>query len=114
MNERTPTMWFKSSYSGEEGDNCVEISYEPHTKEGDAHIEAVHGWQISSYSGEHGSNCVEVAASPHTIRIRDSKNPSGPQLTLPATTWAAFTGTLAARPAPPPLTAVRSAAAHTP
>ncbi|MBT2421923.1 DUF397 domain-containing protein [Streptomyces sp. ISL-22] len=46
-------------------------------------------WQKSTYSGD-GSNCVEIATTPTTIHIRDSKNPTGPHLTLPPTAWAHF------------------------
>ncbi|MFE7276078.1 DUF397 domain-containing protein [Streptomyces sp. NPDC057623] len=46
-------------------------------------------WQKSTYSGD-GSNCVEIATTPTTIHIRDSKNPTGPHLTLRPTTWAGF------------------------
>ncbi|MGW1953438.1 DUF397 domain-containing protein [Streptomyces sp. NPDC001920] len=46
-------------------------------------------WQKSSYSAE-GSNCVEIATTPITIHIRDSKNPTGPHLTLRPTAWTDF------------------------
>lgn len=47
----------------------------------------------SSYSN-HGGQCVEVAvnlAIPHgTVPVRDSKNPTGPSLTVPAQAFSAF------------------------
>ncbi|MEV7977236.1 DUF397 domain-containing protein [Streptomyces sp. NPDC086519] len=46
-------------------------------------------WQKSTYS-EEGSACIEIAPTPATIRIRDSKHPSGPHLTLRPTAWADF------------------------
>ena len=46
-------------------------------------------WQRSTYSGD-GSNCVEIATTPTTIHIRDSKNPTGPHLTVQPTTWMDF------------------------
>ncbi|WP_282703062.1 DUF397 domain-containing protein [Streptomyces sp. CC219B] len=46
-------------------------------------------WQKSTYSAE-AANCVEIATTPTTIHIRDSKNPSGPHLTCPVTSWASF------------------------
>ncbi|NJP65726.1 DUF397 domain-containing protein [Streptomyces spiramenti] len=50
-------------------------------------------WSASSYSGG-GGECVEVAtnlvAAHGTVPVRDSKNPSGPALTMPATAFAAF------------------------
>jgi hypothetical protein len=46
-------------------------------------------WRKSSHSsGEAGSDCVEVAALPHTIGVRDSKNPTGPRLTLSGRSFA--------------------------
>lgn len=47
-------------------------------------------WRTSSYSSENGS-CVAVdfpTAGP--VAVRDSKNPSGPQLAFPANAWAGF------------------------
>ncbi|MFI0931111.1 DUF397 domain-containing protein [Streptomyces sp. NPDC021019] len=50
-------------------------------------------WFTSSYS-ENGGQCVEVAtnlAAPHGIvPVRDSKNVSGPALTVPAAAFTAF------------------------
>jgi hypothetical protein len=71
----TELAWFKSSYSGGDGDDCVEVAL---------------AWHKSSYSGDSGDDCIEVAASPTTIRIRDSKNPAGPQLALSPTAWTEF------------------------
>ncbi|MFE7838249.1 DUF397 domain-containing protein [Streptomyces sp. NPDC057474] len=52
-------------------------------------------WCKSSYSGGDGDDCVEVAVAvalphTHTIHIRDSKNTTGPLLTLSPTAWAEF------------------------
>ncbi|MFB6627584.1 DUF397 domain-containing protein [Streptomyces sp. NPDC056374] len=51
---------------------------------------AVLTWFKSSYSGAEGGDCVEVATSPSTIRVRDSKDESGPALCLAPERWAAF------------------------
>ncbi|MEU6329348.1 DUF397 domain-containing protein [Streptomyces sp. NPDC047049] len=67
--------WFKSSYSGSQGGDCIEVAYD---------------WHKSSYSGSEGGDCVEVASCPHAIHVRDSKDPDGPALTLSAPAWAAF------------------------
>ncbi|QOV37262.1 DUF397 domain-containing protein [Streptomyces ferrugineus] len=53
-------------------------------------------WQKSSYSAE-GSNCIEIATTPTTIHIRDSKNTTGPHLTLRPTAWTDFLSHTAAR-----------------
>ncbi|MGW5650130.1 DUF397 domain-containing protein [Streptomyces humi] len=67
--------WFKSTYSsGSEGD-CVEVALQ---------------WRKSSYSSGSQGDCVEVALCPTTVHIRDSKDASGPQLTLSPTVWAGF------------------------
>ncbi|WP_405823681.1 DUF397 domain-containing protein [Streptomyces sp. NBC_00838] len=79
MNPAEPN-WFKSSYSGTEGDNCIEVA-----------------WSKSSHSGDGGNNCVEVAAQPHAVLVRDSKDPRMGRLTLTPASWAAFTAHLVAR-----------------
>ncbi|QKW07503.1 DUF397 domain-containing protein [Streptomyces sp. NA04227] len=68
-------MWFKSSYSGDSGDDCIEVAL---------------SWHKSSYSGSSGDDCVEVAECPQTIHIRDSKNKRGPQLALSPGAWTNF------------------------
>jgi len=67
--------WFKSSYSSDEGGDCLEVAYT---------------WRKSSYSGSQGGDCLEVATHTSAIHIRDSKTPSGPVLTVTPDTWAAF------------------------
>jgi hypothetical protein len=48
-------------------------------------------WRKSSYSGSENADCVEVADGvPGIVPVRDSKNPTGPALVFPATSWAAF------------------------
>jgi hypothetical protein len=49
-------------------------------------------WRKSSYSDGTGTNCVEATDLVPTvdIAVRDSKNPAGPALLLPATAWSAF------------------------
>jgi hypothetical protein len=68
-------QWFKSSYSGAQGGDCVEVAVE---------------WRKSSYSGPQGGNCVEVAACPHTVHVRDSKDVTRPSLEFEPGAWAAF------------------------
>jgi len=72
----TELAWFKSSYSGGEGDNCVEVAV---------------NWFKSSYSGSENDNCVEVALCPQAVHIRDSKDKAIRPLVVTPTTWAAFT-----------------------
>ncbi|MCC5031781.1 DUF397 domain-containing protein [Streptomyces sp. WAC 00631] len=67
--------WFKSSYSGSQGDACVEVAL---------------SWRKSSHSGTEGDNCVEVASCPGTVHVRDSKDKAGPRLALSPAAWAAF------------------------
>ncbi|MBT2413015.1 DUF397 domain-containing protein [Streptomyces sp. ISL-12] len=47
-------------------------------------------WSKSSYSGAEGGQCVEIAAGTTAIHIRDSKNATGPVLTLSSGAWAGF------------------------
>jgi len=67
--------WFKSSYSGSSGDDCVEVAL---------------SWHKSSYSSSSGDSCVEVASCPDTVHVRDSKNVRGPQLAVSPAAWAGF------------------------
>ena len=70
--------WFKSSYSGAEGGQCLETALE---------------WHKSSYSGAEGGDCLEVAHAA-AIHVRDSKNAgdpnSGPTLAISTDSWTAF------------------------
>ncbi|MGW1107420.1 DUF397 domain-containing protein [Streptomyces sp. NPDC002540] len=75
MTTRSELSWFKSSYSGNEGEACVEVAYD---------------WRKSSYSGNEGGACVEVAACPHTVHVRDSKVTDGPTFTVAPAAWTAF------------------------
>lgn len=47
-------------------------------------------WRKSSRSNGGGNACVEVALVPGATALRDSKNPDGGVLVLPATGWHAF------------------------
>ncbi|MBY8880542.1 DUF397 domain-containing protein [Actinacidiphila acidipaludis] len=69
--------WFKSSYSGSSGGECVEVAS---------------SWQKSSYSGDNGGDCVEVGMCPGTVHVRDSKDPEGPALSFTPEAWTAFVG----------------------
>ncbi|THA85606.1 DUF397 domain-containing protein [Streptomyces sp. A0592] len=69
--------WFKSSYSGSEGDSCVEVAL---------------SWHKSTYSSGDGDNCVEVAACPGAVHVRDSKVTAGPELAVTPDVWTAFLG----------------------
>lgn len=71
----TELAWFKSSYSGGDGDSCVEVAL---------------SWHKSSYSTGDGDDCVEVAACPTTVHVRDSKVQEGPQLALAPSAWTSF------------------------
>ncbi|MFF8989036.1 DUF397 domain-containing protein [Streptomyces sp. NPDC014983] len=74
-------QWFKSTYSGSEGGQCLEVAV---------------SWRKSSYSSDEGGQCVEVASCAHSIHIRDSKqDPSeAPTLRVSPLTWAAFTSSV--------------------
>ncbi|MFJ7588237.1 DUF397 domain-containing protein [Streptomyces sp. NPDC097617] len=67
--------WFKSSYSGSQGDSCVEVAL---------------SWHKSTYSGSEGDDCVEVAACADAVHVRDSKVAAGPELAVAPGSWRAF------------------------
>ncbi|WP_367141139.1 MULTISPECIES: DUF397 domain-containing protein [Streptomyces] len=72
-------QWHKSSYSDDSGGHCVEVAAD---------------WHKSSYSDPGGGNCLEMGRRPDRspVHIRDSKNPTGPTLTLGHSTWSRFLG----------------------
>ncbi|MEU3743831.1 MULTISPECIES: DUF397 domain-containing protein [Streptomyces] len=48
-------------------------------------------WFKSSYSNGDGGDCVEVSYDfTGVVPVRDSKNPTGPVLLVPAAAWSAF------------------------
>jgi hypothetical protein len=76
--------WRKSSRSGDGGNGaCVEVACLPAD------------WRRSSRSGSgNNGDCVEVASSGGVVGVRDSKNPAGPVLVLPAAGWHSFVAAL--------------------
>lgn len=75
--------WRKSSYSGGESGNCLEVN------------EAYADWRKSSYSGGNSGDCLEVNdACTACVPVRDSKNPTGPTIEFAATAWTPFVGAL--------------------
>ncbi|MFF8189991.1 DUF397 domain-containing protein [Streptomyces bobili] len=72
--------WRKSSYSGDQGGECVE--YAP--------IGCL-DWRKSSYSSDQGGNCVEIADLPGAaVAVRDSKTPAGPILKVKPAAFSTF------------------------
>ncbi|MFG2001200.1 DUF397 domain-containing protein [Spirillospora sp. NPDC048911] len=71
--------WRKSSYSGGDPTDCVEIAGV---------------WRKSSHSSGQGTECVEAAAAPASrlVLARDSKDASGPVLAFSRSEWGAFLG----------------------
>ncbi|MCI3931317.1 DUF397 domain-containing protein [Streptomyces sp. AN091965] len=101
MTPATPALqWFKSSYSSNEGPNCVEVALEWHKSSYSGNddpdcVEVAQEWRKSSHSGNDGPECVEVAIAPATVHIRDSKNKNGAQEAVVAVggaAWAPFVG----------------------
>jgi hypothetical protein len=78
--ENRATQWRKSSYSSDQGGECVEC----------APLGPVN-WRKSSYSSDQGGNCIEIAELPAaTVAVRDSKNPTGPRLAFRPEAFATF------------------------
>ncbi|WP_063710798.1 DUF397 domain-containing protein [Actinokineospora enzanensis] len=69
----TDTVFRKSSFSGGQNGECVELA-----------------WRKSSFSGGENGSCVEVARTPDLFGIRDSKNAAGPVLELTGAQGLAF------------------------
>ncbi|GAA2677336.1 DUF397 domain-containing protein [Streptomyces lunalinharesii] len=84
-------VWRKSSYSDTGGD-CVEVTTWHKSSHSSSTGECVEvaTWNKSSHSGSQGE-CVEMRRNtPGTTAIRDSKNTSGPHLTVGADAWDSF------------------------
>ncbi|MEO3752294.1 DUF397 domain-containing protein [Streptomyces sp. B6B3] len=50
-------------------------------------------WRRSSHSDANGGDCVEFSrssVSSGVVPVRDSKNPHGPALVVPSTSWGVF------------------------
>ncbi|WP_309238063.1 DUF397 domain-containing protein [Streptomyces albidus (ex Kaewkla and Franco 2022)] len=93
----TDLAWLKSSHSGPEGGDCVEVAVEWRKSsysgpEGGQCVEVAAQWRKSSYSDGEGGQCVEVADCPGVVHVRDSKDTSGPVLSVGPGAWAAFLG----------------------
>ncbi|MEU8755242.1 DUF397 domain-containing protein [Streptomyces chartreusis] len=100
----TAIQWRKSSYSGDQGGNCVEcaplgsLAWRKSSRSGDQNGDCVEcattgslTWSKSTHSSDQGGECLEIAQTPHTtIAVRDSKNPAGPILTLDPAVFTTF------------------------
>ncbi|MFZ4236398.1 DUF397 domain-containing protein [Streptomyces murinus] len=75
--------WRKSSYSNQDGGNCVEVS--------DDLLHAA-DWRKSSYSNQDGGECLEFADNLPLVPVRDSKDTTRTPLLFGTPAWAAFVG----------------------
>ncbi|TDB88506.1 DUF397 domain-containing protein [Actinomadura sp. KC216] len=67
------SSWRKSSHSGNEGQECVEVAA---------------FWRKSSHSGSEGQMCVEVAAlTSEGVALRDSKDTEEQMLAIAPSAW---------------------------
>ncbi|MGW1165387.1 DUF397 domain-containing protein [Streptomyces sp. NPDC002550] len=74
--------WRKSSYSNQDGGECVEVSDD---------LLRTADWRKSSYSNQDGGNCLEIAGNvPPLVPVRDSKDTTRTPLLFGAVAWAAF------------------------
>jgi hypothetical protein len=79
MDILTSAPWRKSSFSGNNGTDCVEVAT----------------WRKATYSGNNGTNCVEAGvAAQGRVLVRDTTNRDGAVLDVPAEAWARFTASL--------------------
>ena len=68
--------WRKSTYSGNNGGNCVEVGNAP--------------WRKSWHSGNNAGACVEVASAARGVVVRDTTDRAGATLAFPAAAWRAL------------------------
>lgn len=92
--------WVKSSYSDNNGGDCVEVSLtwtkSSHSdRDGGDCLEVSLPWMKSSHSDNNGGNCIEIAPGiPDAVPVRDSKDPHGPVLVFPTGGWSSFVDAL--------------------
>jgi len=72
------TTWRTSSYSGDNGGNCVEVGT----------------WRKSTHSGGNGRDCVEVGGAERAVAVRDTKDRAGAVLTFGPDAWRRFAATI--------------------
>ncbi|MFE4912400.1 DUF397 domain-containing protein [Streptomyces sp. NPDC056652] len=88
--------WQKSTYSDGSGGNCLEIgtSWRKSTHsggDGGDCVEVGGIWRKSTHSGGSGGSCVEVAdGHPDIVPVRDSKFPDRPALVFRTASWSTF------------------------
>jgi hypothetical protein len=79
MDSLNSAPWRKSSYSGNNGGDCIEVAT----------------WRKASYSGNNGGNCVEAGvAARGRVLVRDTVHRDGAVLDFPAEAWERFTASL--------------------
>jgi hypothetical protein len=71
------TAWRKSTHSGGNGSDCVEVGT----------------WRKASHSATNG-NCVEVGGAGPVVVVRDTKDRAGAALTFGPDAWRRFAATI--------------------
>jgi hypothetical protein len=85
--------WRKSTYSGANGANCVEVGTwrkSSYSGNNGASCVEVATWRKSTHSGGNGGSCVEVTAASANVLVRDTTDRAGAVLTVPAAAWRAL------------------------
>ena len=75
---RDVTAWRKSTYSADNGGDCVEVGT----------------WRKSTHSGSNGSDFVEVGETERAVVVRDTKDRAGAALTFGPDAWRRFAATI--------------------
>jgi hypothetical protein len=90
--ELTGAVWRKSSHSGADEGECVEVaavwrkSSHSGANEGNC-VEVAEAWRKSTHSGANEGSCVEVARADRLVAVRDSKHPAGAVLAFDRDGW---------------------------
>ncbi|MGW8528409.1 MULTISPECIES: DUF397 domain-containing protein [Nocardiopsidaceae] len=75
--ETSDFQWRKSSYSSNQGGECVEVALD---------------WRKSRYSSGQSGDCAEVADGDCHMHLRDSKNPGLGHFSFGSGEWSSFLG----------------------
>jgi hypothetical protein len=77
--DRALTTWRTSTYSADNGGDCVEVGVT---------------WRTATYSGDNGGACVEVGVDGPAVMVRDTKDRAGAALAFGPDAWRRFAATI--------------------
>jgi hypothetical protein len=89
------TAWRKSTYSGGNGSDCVEVGTwrKASFSAQNGNCVEVGAWRKASHSATNG-NCVEVGGAGPVVVVRDTRDRAGAALAFGPDAWRRFAATI--------------------